>query len=52
LIVKVLEKHDINQSNKEIILDSSGIVASSKTINLKKWKYLKASSEETKYPSS
>ena len=52
LLVKVLEKHDINQSNKEIILDSSGIVASSKTINLKKWKYLKASSEETKYPSS
>jgi hypothetical protein len=47
LLVQVLEKLDTNQSNKEILLASSGIVASSKSINLEKWNYLKALSEET-----
>lgn len=48
LLIQVLDKLNSVQSNKEIILSSSGIVASSRNINSEKWTYLKASLEETK----
>ena len=48
LLIQVLDKLNSVQSNKEIVLSSSGIVASSRNINSEKWTYLKASLEETK----
>lgn len=48
LLVRILEKLDSTHSNKEIVLASSGILASSRNINSEKWTYLKASVEETK----
>ena len=48
LLIQVLEKLNSVQSNKEIVLSSSRIVASSRNINSEKWTYLKASLEETK----
>ena len=48
LLIQVLDKLKSVQSNKEIVLSSSGIVASTRNINSEKWTYLKASLEETK----
>ena len=48
LLIQVLDKLNSVQSNKEIVLSSSGTVASSRNINSEKWTYLKASLEETK----
>jgi hypothetical protein len=48
LLVQILEKLNSVESNKEIVLASSGIVSSSRNINSEKWTYLKASLEETK----
>jgi hypothetical protein len=36
LLIKILEKLNTDQNNKEIILSSSGIVSSSKAINFEK----------------
>ena len=47
LLIQVLDKLDSTQSNKDIVLASSGIVAASRNINSEKWTYLKASLEET-----
>ena len=46
LLIQILEKLKSDQSNKEIVLSSSGILASSRHINSEKWTYLKV--EETK----
>jgi hypothetical protein len=51
LLIQTLEKINSVQSNKEIVLSSSGILASSRNINSEKWTYLKVSLEETN-PSS
>lgn len=51
LLIQVLQKLNAEQHNKDIVLASTGIVASSYSINSEKWTYLKVSSEETK-PSS
>ena len=48
LLIQILDKLNSVQSNKEIVLSSSGIVASAKNINLEKWTYLNASLEEIK----
>lgn len=48
LLIQVLDKLKSVQSNKEIVLSSSGIVASTRNINSEKWTYLKASLDETK----
>jgi hypothetical protein len=47
LLIQVLEKLNSVQSNKDIVLSSSGIVPSSRNINSEKWMYLTASPEET-----
>ena len=47
LLIQVLEKLNSVQSNKDIVLSSSGIVSSSRNINSEKWMYLTASPEET-----
>jgi hypothetical protein len=47
LLIQVLDKLNSTQSNKDIVLASSGIVAASRNINSEKWTYLKASLEET-----
>ena len=47
LLIQVLDKINSAQSNKDIVLASSGIVAASRNINSEKWTYLKASLEET-----
>ena len=47
LLIQTLEKINRVQSNKEIVLSSSGILASSRNINSEKWTYLKVSLEET-----
>jgi hypothetical protein len=46
LLVQILEKLKGVQSDKEIVLASSGILASPRNINSEKWTYLKI--EETK----
>ena len=46
LLIQILERLKSEQRNKEIVLASSGIVASSRNINSEKWTYLKV--EETK----
>ena len=51
LLIQTLEKINSVNSNKEIVLSSSGILASSRNINSEKWTYLKVSLEET-IPSS
>lgn len=48
LLVQILNKLNTETSNKEIVLASSGIVASTRALNSEKWIYLKALSEETK----
>ena len=48
LLIQVLEKLNSVNSNKDIILSSSGIVSSSRNINSEKWMYLTMSPEETK----
>ena len=48
LLIQVLDKLKSVQSNKEIVLSSSGMVASTRNINSEKWTYLKASLDETK----
>ena len=48
LLIQVLDKLKSVQNNKEIVLSSSGIVASTRNINSEKWTYLKASLDETK----
>ncbi len=48
LLIQVLEKLNTVNSNKDIILSSSGIVSSSRNINSEKWMYLTTSPEETK----
>ena len=45
LLIQILEKLKSLQSSKEIVLASSGILASSRNINSEKWTYLKL--EET-----
>ena len=47
LLIQVLDKLNSTQSNKDIVLASSGIVAASRNINSEKWTYLTASLEET-----
>ena len=47
LLIQVLEKLNSVQSNKDIVLSSSGIVSSSRSINSERWMYLTASPEET-----
>ena len=51
LLVQILNKIDTKDRNKEIVLASSGIVTSTRSINSEKWTYLKASLEEIR-PSS
>ena len=51
LLIQVLDKLKSVQNNKEIVLASSGSVASPKNINSEKWIYLKTATEETE-PSS
>jgi hypothetical protein len=46
LLVQVLEKLNSVESNKDIVLSSSGIISSPKGINSEKWIYLKAAPEE------
>ena len=41
LLIQVLEKLNSVKNNKEIVLSSSGIVASSRHINSERWTYLK-----------
>ena len=48
LLIQILGKLNSEQGNKDIVLASSGILASPKNINSEKWTYLKASLEETK----
>ena len=48
LLIQVLDKLKSVQSNNEIVLSSSGIVASTRNINSEKWTYLKASLDKTK----
>jgi len=48
LLIQVLQKLNTEQRNKDIVLASAGIIASSYSINSEKWTYLKVSSEETK----
>lgn len=48
LLIQVLDKLKSVQSNKEIVLSSSGIVASTRNINSEKWTYLNSSLDETK----
>ena len=48
LLMQITNKLNSVQSNKEIVLSSSGIVASARNINSEKWTHLKASLEETK----
>ena len=48
LLIQVLDKLKSVQNNKEIVLSSYGIVASTRNINSEKWTYLKASLDETK----
>lgn len=43
LLVQILNKLNTEDRNKEIVLASSGIVASSRNINSEKWIYLKMS---------
>lgn len=52
LLVQIIEKLEANQGNNELILASSGILSSPKTINSGKWTYLRASLEETRPSSS
>jgi hypothetical protein len=47
LLIQVLEKLNSVESNKDIVLSSSGIVSASRGINSEKWIYLTASPEET-----
>ena len=47
LLIQVLDKLNNVQSNKDIVLSSSGILSSSRNINSEKWMYLTASPEET-----
>jgi metallophosphoesterase superfamily enzyme len=47
LLVQILEKLN-SEKNKELVLPSSGVLASTNSINSDKWIYLKASQEETK----
>jgi len=51
LLIQVLQKLNTEQRNKDIVLASAGIIASSYSINSEKWTYLKVSSEETKLSS-
>lgn len=48
LLVQILNKIKSEESSKEIVLASSGIVTSTRTINSERWTYLKAISEEIK----
>jgi hypothetical protein len=47
LLIQILDKLNSEQSNKDIVLASSEIIASPRNINSEKWTYLKASLEET-----
>ena len=47
LLIQIIEKLEVCQENKELLLTSSGIISSSKAINSEKWSYLKVSREET-----
>ena len=47
LLIQIIEKLEVCQENKELVLTSSGIISSSKAINSEKWSYLKVSPEET-----
>ena len=47
LLVQILGKLNSEQSNKDIVLSSSGILTAARSINSEKWTYLKASLEET-----
>ena len=46
-VAQNLNQIKIEESGKELVLLSSGIVSSTREINSGKWKYLKISSEET-----
>ena len=47
LLIQILGKLNSEQSNKDIVLSSSGILTAARSINSEKWTYLKASLEET-----
>jgi hypothetical protein len=44
-----LESSNIAEHSKEIVLSSSGIIEIPRSLNSDKWKYLKASQEETSF---
>ena len=46
-LYKKLENTNIIEPSKEIVLSSSGIIEVTRPLNSDKWKYLKASLEET-----
>lgn len=48
LLVQILNKLNTEKGGQEIVLASSGIVATTRAINSEKWTYLKALSDETK----
>ena len=51
LLVQILNKINIEDSGKEIVLASYGIVASTRSLNSERWTYLKASLEGTDHSS-
>ena len=42
LLIQILGKLNSKQSNKDIVLSSSGILTAARSINSEKWTYLKA----------
>jgi len=47
LLIQIIKKLEVCQENKELVLTSSGIISSSKTINSEKWSYLKVSQDKS-----
>lgn len=50
LLIKILNKINTEDNNKEIILASSGIITPTRAINSEKWIYLKAAIEKISHP--
>ena len=50
-LYKNLDNINIAEHSKEIVLPSPGIVEFTRSLNSKRWKYLRASLEETSHPS-
>lgn len=47
LLVQILDKIDNKESGKEIVLATSGLIISTRSINSEKWTYLKVPLEAT-----